>query len=109
MAVHLAASKLYQDKIFALLLENTFTSIPDMAHVLFPLTKYLPLFCYRNKVCFCISVILLLCTYLHERRYIPESNEYSRSHWLAKSVDITKTSIPSKSLGFRVFEESFCY
>ncbi|XP_063690128.1 protein ABHD13-like [Bolinopsis microptera] len=49
VAVHLSASKLYQDKIFALILENTFTSIPEMAHVIFPLTKYLPLFCYRNK------------------------------------------------------------
>ena len=33
-----------------MILENTFTSIPAMAELLFPLTKYLPLVCYRNKV-----------------------------------------------------------
>lgn len=49
VAVHLASLKKYHDKLFAVILENTFTSIPSMAHLLFPLTKYLPLFCYRNK------------------------------------------------------------
>jgi len=49
VAIHLASNKVYEDKIFAMILENTFTSIPDMAQLLFPLTKYLPLICYRNK------------------------------------------------------------
>jgi hypothetical protein len=39
-------------KIWCVIIENSFTSIPDMAHILLGsrLIKSLPLICYKNKV-----------------------------------------------------------
>lgn len=52
MAIDLARRPDYAKKIWCLILENTFTSIPDMATLLFgsKILWYLPLFCYKNKV-----------------------------------------------------------
>lgn len=51
VAIALASNELYRDKAFALIVENTFTSIPSMANqlVMNGLSK-LPYFCFRNKV-----------------------------------------------------------
>ena len=37
-------------RIMALVVENTFTSIPAMAQQMFPGAHYLPLFCFKNQV-----------------------------------------------------------
>lgn len=52
VAIDLAARIEYSQKIWCIIVENTFTSIPDMATVLmsFKLLKYVPLFLYKNKV-----------------------------------------------------------
>lgn len=51
VAIALASNELYLDKAFALIVENTFTSIPSMANqlVMNGLNK-LPYLCFRNKV-----------------------------------------------------------
>ncbi|CAD6208496.1 GSCOCG00010496001-RA-CDS [Cotesia congregata] len=50
VAIDLAANYNKQ-RIWCLILENTFTSIPEMASVLigYKIIKYLPLICYKNK------------------------------------------------------------
>lgn len=52
VAIDLAARVEYSQKIWCVIVENTFTSIPDMATVLMSseLLKYVPLFLYKNKV-----------------------------------------------------------
>lgn len=55
VAIALASNELYVDKAFALIVENTFTSIPSMANQLVNGLGRLPYFCFRNKV---IQVIL---------------------------------------------------
>lgn len=52
VAIDLAARVEYSRKIWCVIVENTFTSIPDMAIVLMSsdLLKYVPLFLYKNKV-----------------------------------------------------------
>lgn len=50
VAIDVAADSVYASKLMAVIVENTFTSIPEMAAVLIhPAVKHLPLFCYRNK------------------------------------------------------------
>lgn len=52
VAIDLATKEENSQRIWCLMLENTFTSIPDMA-ALFVGSKflqYLPLFIYKNKV-----------------------------------------------------------
>nr|CAD7441153.1 unnamed protein product [Timema bartmani] len=51
VAIDLASQLEYAQKIWCLILENTFTSIPEMAKVLigWRLLHYLPLFVYKNK------------------------------------------------------------
>lgn len=56
VAIALASNELYLDKAFALIVENTFTSIPSMANQLVNGLGKLPYFCFRNKV-----IILLIC------------------------------------------------
>ena len=50
VAIALASNELYLDKAFALIVENTFTSIPGMANQLVNGLGKLPYFCFRNKV-----------------------------------------------------------
>jgi hypothetical protein len=52
VAVDVAARPEYGSRIWCLILENTFTSIPDMAKVLigWRVLQYLPLCFYKNKV-----------------------------------------------------------
>jgi len=55
VAIALASNELYMDKAFALIVENTFTSIPSMANQLVNGLGRLPYFCFRNKVIQVIS------------------------------------------------------
>lgn len=52
VAIDLAARLEYTQKIWCVIVENTFTCIPDMAIELMSseLLKYIPLFLYKNKV-----------------------------------------------------------
>lgn len=51
VGIDIATNPLYENKIWCLIVENTFTSIPDMANVLigWRILKKLPLFCYKSK------------------------------------------------------------
>ncbi|KAJ8666870.1 hypothetical protein QAD02_008532 [Eretmocerus hayati] len=51
VAIDISIREEISRKIWCLIVENTFTSIPDMALVLikFRILQYLPLFCYKNK------------------------------------------------------------
>lgn len=51
VAIDLASKPDYASKIWCLIVENTFTSIPDMAKVLLSwrMIQYLPLLFYKNK------------------------------------------------------------
>lgn len=52
VAIYLASHPLYSQKLRAVMVENTFTSLPKIGKYLFniPLVQYLPTFCFRNKV-----------------------------------------------------------
>ncbi|ENN70983.1 protein ABHD13 isoform X2 [Dendroctonus ponderosae] len=51
VAIDLAVREFYSHKIWCLIVENTFTSVPDMAKVLlgWKILQYLPIFFYKNK------------------------------------------------------------
>eukprot|EP00794_Sanderia_malayensis_P012211 gene12211-13469_t len=49
VAIALATHEDYADHVFTLIVENTFTSIPDIAKHLFYWIKNLPQVCYRNQ------------------------------------------------------------
>ncbi|XP_023949058.2 protein ABHD13 isoform X2 [Bicyclus anynana] len=51
VAIDLASRPEYRDRIWALIVENTFTSIPDMARVIlkWKCLSWLPMFCHKNK------------------------------------------------------------
>lgn len=50
VAIDVAADPVYSSRIMCVIVENTFTSIPDMAaELIHPSVKYLPLCFYRNK------------------------------------------------------------
>ncbi|OXU18633.1 hypothetical protein TSAR_014855 [Trichomalopsis sarcophagae] len=51
VAIDIAIRDEISQRIWCLIVENTFTSIPDMAAILikFKILQYLPLFCYKNK------------------------------------------------------------
>lgn len=52
VAIDLAADPEYSQRTMCVITENTFTSIPDMAiELIHESLKYVPLFCYKNKVC----------------------------------------------------------
>lgn len=65
VAIDLATKEESSRRIWCLILENTFTSIPDMAALFvgYKFLQYLPLFVYKNKVCnrifFCVFYIFL--------------------------------------------------
>ncbi|XP_011552711.3 protein ABHD13 isoform X2 [Plutella xylostella] len=51
IAIDLASRLEYRDKVWAVIVENTFTSIPDMAKVILKwrCLRWLPLMCHKNK------------------------------------------------------------
>ena len=50
MALDIATLPAYMDQLFAVIVENTFTSIPAMAGQLVSGLHRLPYFCFKNKV-----------------------------------------------------------
>lgn len=52
VAIDLASRLEYRNRIWALVVENTFTSIPEMAHIIlkWKCLLWLPQFCHKNKV-----------------------------------------------------------
>lgn len=51
VAIELATHPIYSQKIMCAIVENTFTSIPDMAiKLVHPLVRFVPLIFYKNKV-----------------------------------------------------------
>lgn len=62
IAIDLCIKEEYATKIWCLVVENTFTSIPDMAKVLlrWRLLQYIPLSFYKNKVNYEILINKLL-------------------------------------------------
>lgn len=51
VAIDLAADPEYNQRIMCVIIENTFTSIAEMAaELIHPKIKYLPSFCFKNKV-----------------------------------------------------------
>lgn len=51
VTINLAADPEYNQRIMCVILENTFTSIAEMAaELIHPKIKYLPLLCFKNKV-----------------------------------------------------------
>lgn len=53
VAINLAADTEFSQRIMCVIVENTFTSIKDMAcHLLNPYFKFVPLFFHKNKVRF---------------------------------------------------------
>lgn len=48
--IDIAADTNYGSKLCACIVENTFTSIPQIARHLIHFTKYIPLICHKNKV-----------------------------------------------------------
>ncbi|KAI8505996.1 PREDICTED: protein ABHD13-like [Branchiostoma belcheri] len=52
VGVHLATHSIFRDRIFAVILENTFTSIPHMATIIFSMKrilKWVPVWMYKNQ------------------------------------------------------------
>lgn len=50
VAVSVSSHEKYMDILFAMILENTFTSIPEISRHLFSWLKRLPTWCYKNIV-----------------------------------------------------------
>lgn len=51
VTIELATDPVYSQKIMCAIVENTFTSIPDMAiKLVHPLVRFVPLILYKNKV-----------------------------------------------------------
>lgn len=51
VVIDVASDPNYTNKIMGIIVENTFTSIPEMAvELIHPSVKYLPLFFFKNKV-----------------------------------------------------------
>lgn len=69
VAIDLASRLEYRNKIWALVVENTFTSIPDMAQIILKwrCLNWLPQFCHKNKymslnkIAHVISPTLVIC------------------------------------------------
>jgi len=70
VAIDVAAQPEYASRIWCLIIENTFTSIPDMAKVLigWRVLQYLPLCFYKNKVHIMLSKTFYV--YLQLKLYI---------------------------------------
>ena len=55
VALRVCSESYYAARVAAVIVENTFTSISDLARAMFDLRilHYLPEWCYKNKVCRC--------------------------------------------------------
>ena len=59
VAIDLLSSTYFGDKAFAMIVENTFTSIPHMADQLVGGLNRLPIFCFRNQVFYSLFIAVL--------------------------------------------------
>ncbi len=52
VAIHIASQANYSGRLAGVIVENTFTSLPDIGRHLFSfrIIKYLPMWCHKNKV-----------------------------------------------------------
>ncbi|KAK3932243.1 Protein ABHD13 [Frankliniella fusca] len=58
VAIDVASCPEYSSKIWAVVVENTFTSVPDMAKILIgSYIRFLPLWCHKNKFLSCDKII----------------------------------------------------
>ena len=67
VAFNVASLDQYTDFLFAVIVENTFTSIPEIAKYLFKYLRGLPEWCYKNKVIYSIIFLILIFFYLVRR------------------------------------------
>jgi len=65
VSLDVAIDCVYQDKLWCLILENTFTSIPEMAQILlgWRILNKLPIFIYKSKYLSKFKVSKVSCTY----------------------------------------------
>lgn len=61
VAIDLLSIPSFADRAFALIVENTFTSIPHMADQLVGGLKRLPMVCFRNQVTLNFTRVMLSC------------------------------------------------
>ena len=47
----------------AMIVENTFTGIPNMAQLMFPGVSIFPYFCFKNRVCEHAAIYTLITHY----------------------------------------------
>lgn len=59
--IDVAADSNYGSKVMCSIVENTFTSIPQMASTLISYVKYIPLFCHKNRVGICLDMYFREC------------------------------------------------
>ena len=57
VAFNVAALDQYTDFLFAVIVENTFTSIPEISKYLFKYLRGLPEWCYKNKVILVLNTL----------------------------------------------------
>jgi abhydrolase domain-containing protein 13 len=63
--IDVAADSNYGSKVMCAVVENTFTSIPNMARHLISYVKFIPLICHKNRVSSAISAALHLQNHLN--------------------------------------------
>lgn len=63
--IDVAADSNYGSKVMCSIVENTFTSIPQMASTLISYVKYIPLFCHKNRVGICLDMYECLHESIH--------------------------------------------
>ena len=77
VAIGIAANPDYMDNILAVIVENTFTSIPAIARHMFSWINKLPLVCYRNRVSFLPylfnAITVLVLNYINRPCFIRTS------------------------------------
>ena len=50
VAIHTASLPHYANKLSAVIVENTFSSLPDIGRVIFEVFSFVPDWCFKNKV-----------------------------------------------------------
>ena len=73
VAIDLLSLQYFADKAFAMVVENTFTSIPHMADQLIGGLNRLPIFCFRNQVLYIIAILVYKAISLYMCTVYPKS------------------------------------
>lgn len=69
--IDIAADPNYGNRLCAIIVENTFTSIPHIAKHLISFIKYIPLICHKNRVGWYKYIIMICCSLLIDFYYFP--------------------------------------